>query len=73
MRLIGSHSAVGLATVAATAVLSAGSAFGATQVARPTIAGFFPSSVSVGTTILISGTNLEGATSVALNGVRLTF
>jgi hypothetical protein len=73
MRLISGTWAVTLTTGAAVAALSAGSAFGAAHVARPTITGFFPTTASSGTTILIAGNHLTGATSVSLNGLKVTF
>src|SRR5581483_7547022 len=40
--------------------------------ATPTITRFSPSSGAVGTRVTITGTNLQGVTSVTFNGVRAT-
>src|ERR1043166_5658373 len=78
MRLIGSNWAGALAVVAAAAALSAGTAFSANRgVAAshlsPKIVSFSPTSAKTGTVIMIAGTNLKGATSVTLGGLKAKF
>ena len=73
MRLTSGSMALGLTTFAAAAALAAGSALGATHAARPTITGVFPTSASVGTKVMIAGTNLKNATSVTIAGVKAPF
>jgi len=47
--------------------------FTVTGTAAPTITGFSPTSGKAGTSVTITGTNLNGATAVAFNGVQATF
>jgi IPT/TIG domain-containing protein len=73
MRLTSGYRAITLAAVTAAAAVSAGSALASSHVAHPTITGIFPSTASVGTNVMIAGTNLKGATSVMLGGVKVKF
>ena len=73
MRLISGYRAVGLATVAVAAALLAGSAFAAVRVAAPSISSLSPTKAKSGTTVMISGKNFTGATSVMLGSAKLTF
>jgi IPT/TIG domain len=73
MRLNSGYRAITLATVAAAAALSAGSAFASSHVAAPTITAIFPSTASSGMTVMIAGKNLKGTTSVRLGALTLKF
>jgi hypothetical protein len=73
MRLNSGYRFAGLAAIAAAATVAAGSAFGATHVLAPSIASFKPTSAKVGAKVMIAGKNLTGATSVTLDGTRMTF
>ena len=52
---------------------TAGSAGSFTVIPAPTVAGFSPASGPLGTTVVLTGTNLTGATSVRFNGTSATF
>lgn len=73
MHLISGYRAGSLAAIAAAAAVSAGSAFAAAHVPAPKISSFTPASAKVGAKIQIAGTNLKGATSVMLGGMKATY
>ena len=65
----------GATTGAVTLTTPSGTATGGTftvTAAAPTISGFTPASGPVGTSVIITGTNLTGATAVAFNGTGAT-
>ncbi len=67
---------VGATTGLITVITPAGTATSQTPfvvIAPPTITSFAPTTGTVGTTVIIAGTNFEGATSVLFGGVAATF
>jgi ethanolamine utilization microcompartment shell protein EutS len=63
----------GLIRVTTPVLPAANSATNFTVAAAPTITSFSPTSGNVGTSVVITGTNLSGVTAVRFNGVTATF